>query len=442
MSSTPYPVTATAQLDPDVSRGLWLVKWILAIPHYLILLVLWATFAILSIVAFVSILFTGRYPRGIFDFNVGVMRWTWRVTFYAYGALGTDRYPPFTLADVPSYPAHLDVVYPKHLSRGLVLVKWWLLALPHYLVVAFFVGGGLFAVDATSQDSQPLLLGGGLVGVLVIVAAVVLLTTGTYPKSIFDLVIGLQRWVIRVAGYAALMTDSYPPFRLDQGGGADDAVVDDAPTGPTPDHQGAEPSPARPVVPFVIGGLALVVATVLVLASAALLVADRTLPDKDGFLMTPDMTYQSESYAITSEAVDLGEGRLRQMAPDDVFGDAKLIVSSNDDGPPLFVGVGPTADVEGYLDDVARSTLLTVEMMDGRNEPRYRESAGGAPATEPGRQNFWTDSAEGRGERSISFPVESGSWTVVVMRLDGSRGVSADIQAGATFPAIGWLVAL
>nr|MCW2728601.1 transrane protein [Aeromicrobium sp.] len=447
MSHTTYPVTATAQLDPDVSRGLWLVKWFLAIPHYLILVVLWVTFAVLSVVAFISILFTGRYPRGIFDFNVGVMRWTWRVTSYAYGALSTDRYPPFTIADVPSYPAHLDVIYPEHLSRGLVLVKWWLLALPHYLVVAFFVGGGIFAADATSRDAQPLLWGGGLIGILVLVAAVVLLVTGRYPRPVFDLIIGLQRWVIRVAGYAALMTDTYPPFRLDQGGDDGAAAVHEPPA-PLPDRPttsltAAPASSSRPpVVRYVVGGFALLVATVLAVVSAALIVADRTVPDKDGFLMTPDMTFRSDSYALTSEAIDLGTGDLGRWAPDDVFGDARLVVSPNDDGPLLFVGVAPTDRVESYLDGVARSTLLTVERVDGQNEATYRESSGGPPPAEPGRQSFWTDSAEGRGAQTISFPIESGSWTVVVMRTDGSRGVSADVQAGATLPILGWVVAV
>src|SRR3954463_2352669 len=214
-----YPLQLEGALDPPLSRWLWLVKWLLAIPPFFLRFFLWIAFVLLTVVAFFAILFTGRYPRGIFDFNVGVMRWSWRVSYYAYSALGTDRYPPFKLAEVPDYPAHLEVDYPEQLSRGLVLVKWWLLAIPHYLVLAFFAGGGVYlANEATTSEQSFWTWGSGLIGLLVLFAAVMLLFTGRYPQSIFDLVLGMNRWMLRVAAYAGLMTDQYPPFRLDQGG--------------------------------------------------------------------------------------------------------------------------------------------------------------------------------------------------------------------------------
>jgi uncharacterized protein DUF4389 len=196
-----YPAQLTARLDPQLSRWLWLVKWLLALPHYLVLVFLWLACLVVSVVAFFAILFTGRYPRALFDFTVGVLRWNWRVAYYAYGVLGTDRYPPFSFSESPDYPAHLDVAYPDQLSRGLVLVKWWLLVFPHLLVLGL-IGGGIR----------------GLLGLLTLFSGVSLLFTGRYPRGIFDLVIGLNRWVMRVTAYTSLLTDVYPPFRLDQGG--------------------------------------------------------------------------------------------------------------------------------------------------------------------------------------------------------------------------------
>jgi hypothetical protein len=236
-SQDSYPVRVNASLDPSTSRALWLIKWLLLIPHYVVLAFLWVAFLMVSVVAFFAILVTGHYPRPLFDFNVGVLRWTWRVDYYGYAALGTDRYPPFTLADVPDYPAHLDVPYPGRLSRGLVLVKWWLLALPHYLVLSVFVGGGLWASSRGAGDGWNGVLGaGGLVGLLVLIAAVVLLFTARYPKPLYDLVVGMDRWALRVAAYAGLMTDVYPPFRLDQGGTDPGSVP-------------AVPAPSAPPVP-------------------------------------------------------------------------------------------------------------------------------------------------------------------------------------------------
>jgi hypothetical protein len=230
-----YPLRLEGALDARLSRWQWLVKWLLVIPHVIVLVFLWIAFMVLWLVALFAILFTGRYPRAIFDFNVGVLRWTWRVGFYSYSALGSDRYPPFTLADVPDYPARLEVEYPASLSRGLVLVKWWLLALPHYLVVGVFAGGAWAGFNAANDD-WAWTSGGGLIGLLVLIAGVVLLFTGRYPKPIYDFVLGMNRWVYRVGAYVALMTDAYPPFRLDMGG--------PEPVADTPAPDVAPPKPA------------------------------------------------------------------------------------------------------------------------------------------------------------------------------------------------------
>jgi Domain of unknown function (DUF4389) len=229
VSRNPYPVRVRAVPDAPQSRWLWLMKWLLIVPHVLILVVLWAAFWLLSIVALGAIVITGRYPRTLFSFNLGVMRWSWRVSYYAYGVLGTDRYPPFSLGEEPDYPATLDIEYPARLSRGLALVKWWLLAIPHYLILGLLFSGGTAFVWQFG-DGGNWAVGGSVVGLLVLIAALVLTFTGNYPRPLFDIIVGIHRWALRVAGYAALMTDQYPPFRLDIGAGepGDPEVIDAA----------------------------------------------------------------------------------------------------------------------------------------------------------------------------------------------------------------------
>jgi hypothetical protein len=202
-----YPARLEGRLERPLSPWLWLVKWALLLPHFVVLVFLWLAVSVLTVVAGFAILFTGRYPRSIFEFNAGVMRWSWRVGFYGISAFGTDRYPPFSLQPDPDYPADFTVDYPEHLSRGLVLVKWWLLAIPHYLIVAVFLGG--WGVRLASV---------GLIALLAVIAMVINAFRHEYPRSIFDFVMGMNRWCYRVLAYAALMRDEYPPFRLDAGG--------------------------------------------------------------------------------------------------------------------------------------------------------------------------------------------------------------------------------
>jgi hypothetical protein len=207
-SSTSSPLRLTGELDEHLSRWLWLVKMFLAVPHVVALALLWAALILTTVAAGAAILVTGRYPRPLFDFAVGVLRWTWRVGFYVWAALGTDTYPPFTLART-GHPAELEVEYPQRLSRALVLVKW-LLAVPHLIIVALIMTDLVGYPGGTGAYS--------LLNLLVVVAGAFLLITGRYPLGLFRFLMGINRWLYRVVIYVSLLSDSYPPFRLDEGG--------------------------------------------------------------------------------------------------------------------------------------------------------------------------------------------------------------------------------
>jgi hypothetical protein len=231
MNSSAYPLSVRAFFDQP-SRALWLVKWLLLIPHYIILAFLWLAFLVVTVIAFFAILFTTRYPKGLFDFNVGVLRWSWRVGYYGYTALATDRYPPFTLADVPDYPARLEIDYPQQLNRWLPLVKW-LLAVPQYIVVGALVGSGYVVASSMENGRVVTYSAPSLIGASVLIAAIALLFTARYPSGLYDLVVGINRWSYRLVVYVALMTDQYPPFRLDQGGHDPEGLPEPAPASET-----------------------------------------------------------------------------------------------------------------------------------------------------------------------------------------------------------------
>jgi hypothetical protein len=463
MSASTYPVRVDASLDSPLSRWLWLVKWVLVIPHYVVLSFLWLGFFFLSIGAFFAILFTGRYPRSIFDFNVGVLRWTWRVQYYAYGALGTDRYPPFSLGEEPGYPAHLEIEYPGQLSRGLVLVKWWLLAIPQYIIVGLFAGGGTWL--ALRHGGQGFIgAGGGLIGLLVLVAAIGLLFTGRYPQPIFDFVLGMNRWILRVAAYAGLMTDRYPPFRLDMGGSEPGGTLTLPPPGPpyvpADDAEVVAPltggpwagapmtetlPPAGPaagrtgwragrVVSVVIGSILALTSVGLISGGGFLLWAGQT-HRQDGYLTTTANTFSTGGYALASNAFNLPSQTSGAFAS--LVGKIRIRATAPNPAQPIFIGIAPAAAVSRYLTGVPYTTVSGFHSRAGQRTTSYLGTAAPVP---PAGLAIWTARASGTGTRSIVWTPRSGNWTVVVMNPDASRGVTARTDVGAAIPGLPWIV--
>jgi hypothetical protein len=430
-----YPV----RVDAPLSRWLWIVKWVLVIPHYIVLAFLWIAFVVLGAVAWVAILATGRYPRGIFEFNVGVLRWTWRVQYYAIGAFGTDRYPPFTLADDPSYPAHLEVEYPQRLSRGLALVKWWLLAIPQYVIVALFTGSGLwFGWRLGYQDGS--WGGAGLIGILAVIAAVVLAVTGRYPDQIFDFVLGMNRWVLRVAAYAGLMTDKYPPFRLDMGG-QDPGTLTLPPAGralpeavtlpPTQPQQGGWTTGR---VVSVIAGAVLVLISLGLLGGGGTALWAQT-QKHGGYVDLGTASYSASGYALTSDTIGMHVASGGWDAASALIGTVRIRVTPAGGTGAAFIGVAPAAAAARYLTGVAYATVQGAADHHGT----YTEYAGSAPAVPPARAGIWTAQSAGPGTQTLTWAVKSGDWMVVAMNADGSRPVSMQVNVAATLPALPWI---
>lgn len=369
-----------------------------------------------------------------------LLRWSWRVADYSFGVLGTDRYPPFTLAEVPAYPAHLDVVYPERLSRGLVLVKWWLLAIPHYLIVGILIGGGSWAAWNTGRsDWTP---GGNLIGLLVLIAAVMLAFTGRYPSALFDLILGLNRWVLRVFAYVGLMTDQYPPFRLDIGGRDPPGTLTvpsrpRAPAGGGAIRTGRELHGAQGswtggrVGAVVVGAVLVAVAVGSLAASAFGLWADRTQRDAAGFVSWPTERFTTSTYAITTEPTELRLGGPRWLSLREAIGTVRVRVTPAAGAAPLFVGIAPTADLNRYLSGVGHSVASDL------GNAALRTYQGGAPPA--AAQTFWVASSVGTGMRTLTWPVRSGSWELVVMNADGSGGLDLRVEVGARMPELGML---
>jgi hypothetical protein len=186
-----YPVRFDVEYPERLSRWKIFVKWLLAIPHFIIVTLLQTVAGVLILVGFFAILFTKKWPRELFDFMVQIQRWTMNTVVYAL-ALQRDEYPPFS-GEAGEYPVRLEVDYDESLSRWLIFVKW-LLILPHLIILTFL------AIAAY---------------VVVFIAFFAILFTGSYPRGMFDFVTGVLRWSVRVYAYGHwLVTDRYPPFSL------------------------------------------------------------------------------------------------------------------------------------------------------------------------------------------------------------------------------------
>jgi hypothetical protein len=186
-----YPVAFDVEYPERLSHWKVLVKWLFAIPQFIIVYLLQAVNSVLILIGFFAVLFTKKWPRGLFDFSLMIQRWTFNTYAYAL-TLMRDEYPPFS-GEPGEYPLTLEVEYREDLSRWMIFVKW-LLAIPHVIVLAF-----LFIAAY----------------VVVVIAFFAILFTGRYPRGLFDFVLGTARWAVRVNAYAFwFMTDRYPPFSL------------------------------------------------------------------------------------------------------------------------------------------------------------------------------------------------------------------------------------
>ena len=174
-----------------MSRWLWLFKGLLLIPHLVVLMVLNFVASFVLLISWVVILITGKHPRGLWDFLLGLNRWSVRVNAYYYHM--TDEYPPFTMDDLPDYPARISAEYVETRSRLTTFFRY-LLAIPHLIIVQVLLA---------------------VLGVLWFINVVIVIFTGKPNADLFKMMVGILRWQTRSNLYMQLMTDEYPPFSMD-----------------------------------------------------------------------------------------------------------------------------------------------------------------------------------------------------------------------------------
>ena len=276
------------------------------------------------------------------------------------------------------------------------------------------------------------------------IAAVILLVTGRYPEQIFDFVLGLNRWVLRVASYAGLMTDRYPPFRLDMGGRDPGTLTLQPTSGSAPqDLPGAadlrQAPPPGPVgwtggrIVSAVAGAVLVLCSVGLFGGSGVALWAQT-NRHDGYANLATATYSVPGYAIASDTIGL---HLAAGAVSDLIGTVRIQVTQASGTAPAFIGIAPAGAAARYLAGVDYATVRGAAGHHGT----YTEHAGSAPAVPPGQAGIWTAHASGPGTQTLTWAPRSGDWMVVAMNADGSRPASLQVNVAATLPALPWIAA-
>lgn len=186
-----YP--ATLDVDPAApqNRLSVLLRPIFAIPHMIIVAILGAVAAVITLIAWVVILVTGKYPAGMTAFVTGTLRWTMRAQGYMF--LLTDKYPPFSLDEDSAYPVRFSAQVQIEGRNRLTCFFRYIMAIPHFIVLYILL----------------------IVGYVVLVISwIAALVTGSVPPGMHSFLTGVLRWNGRVTAYIDLLTDEYPPFSL------------------------------------------------------------------------------------------------------------------------------------------------------------------------------------------------------------------------------------
>ena len=199
-------------------------------------------------------------------------------------------------------------------------------------------------------------------------------------------------------------------------------------TPPTPVRRSQAGRIAAAVAGGFVGLLALVV-----LAVGGALLYGQSQKDADGYLSTATERYHTKTYAIATDNLDVDTDGASRVVRHGLFGSVRVKAHSRD-GKPVFVGIARTDDVDGYLSSSAHAVVTDVDHDPFR--PTYRAAGGEQRPLAPAAQDFWAAKATGDGTRTLSWDVEDGDWSVVVMNADGSAGVDAGVSAGAELP---WL---